>query len=99
MSDKRFFGEREQRLLERFAYSQLALTPQQLSERWPGITRNQIAQLCQTDVSRVNRWFSRGRSYESPSPYYLLLFALFDIFLEFSSHLPESLLSRYCNQK
>lgn len=97
MSDKREFGKREQKLLERFAYCQLAMTPQQLSERWPGITRNQIAQLCQIDVSRVNRWFSRGQSHESPSAYYLLRLALFDIFLEFSSHLPESLVSRYCN--
>ncbi len=99
MTNRRFFGEREQQLFERFAYCQLALTPQQLIERWPGITRNQIAEVCQTDVSRVNRWLSRGRSHESPSPYYLLLLAVFDIFLEFYSQLPESLLDRYSNHE
>ena len=98
MTNRRFFGEREQQLFERFAYCQLTLTPQQLIERWPGITRNQIADVCQTDVSRVNRWLSRGRSHESPSPYYLLLLAVFDIFLEFYSQLPESLLDRYCRR-
>ncbi len=97
MTNGRSFGEREQRLLQRFAYRrQLALTPQQLMERWPGITRYQIALLCQTDVSRVNRWLSQGRSYEAPSPYYSQTLALFDIFLEFHQQLPETLINRYC---
>ncbi len=97
MTNRRFFGEREQRLLESFAGRRpLALTPQQLVEKWPGITRNQIAELCQTDVARVNRWLSRGRSYEAPSRYYSQTLALFDIFLEFHQQLPEALKSRYC---
>lgn len=55
------FGEREQQLLERFAYRRpLELTPQQLVEKWSGISRNQIALACQTDISRVNRWLSRA---------------------------------------
>ncbi len=33
MTNRRFFGERELRLFERFAYCQLKLTPQQLIER------------------------------------------------------------------
>ncbi len=71
------FGEREQQLLQRFAYRQpLTLTPQQLTEKWTGITRNEIAAVCQTDVSRVNRWLSRGRSYEPASPYYCQTLAL-----------------------
>jgi hypothetical protein len=91
------FGEHEQQLLERFAYRRpLALTPQQLAEKWSGMTRNQIAAVCQTDISRVNRWLSRGRSYEKPSPYYSQTLALFDIFLEFHEQLPETLKSRYC---
>ncbi|MEW6499002.1 MAG: helix-turn-helix domain-containing protein [Cyanobacteriota bacterium] len=97
MMNGRSFGEREQNLLQRFAYRrQLALTPQQLVEKWPGITRNQIAAVCQTDLSRVNRWLSRGRSYEAPSPYYSQTLALFDIFLEYYEQLPEALKSRYC---
>lgn len=97
MMNGRSFGEREQNLLQRFAYRrQLALTPQQLVEKWPGITRNQIAAVCQTDLSRVNRWLSRGRSYEAPSPYYSQTLALFDIFLEYHEQLPEALKSRYC---
>ena len=97
MNNGRSFGEREQRLLERFAQRhRLALTPQQLVAKYPGITRNQIAQLCQTDVARVNRWLSRGRSYEAPSPYYSQTLALFDIFLEFDEQLPQVLKSRYC---
>jgi hypothetical protein len=93
------FGEREQQLLQRFAYRQpLTLTPQQLAEKWSGITRNQIALLCQTDISRVNRWLSRGQSYEAPSLYYCQTLALFDIFLEFHEELPESLVNRYCNR-
>jgi hypothetical protein len=97
MKNGRYFGEREQRLLQRFAYRrQLALTPEQLMERWPGMTRNQLAFLCQTDISRVNRWLSRGRSYEAPSPYYCQTLALFDLFLEFHEQLPEALKSRYC---
>jgi hypothetical protein len=56
MTNGRSFGKREQQLLESFARRRpLALTPQQLLEKWPGITRNQIAELCQTDVARVNR--------------------------------------------
>jgi hypothetical protein len=91
------FGEREQQLLQRFAYRRpLQLTPQQLVEKWSGISRNQIAFVCQTDISRVNRWLSRGRSYEAPSPYYSQTLALFDIFLEFHEQLPESLVNRYC---
>ena len=97
MTTGRSFGEREQQLLESFARCRpLALTPQQLLEKWPGITRNQIAELCQTDVARVNRWLSRGRSYEAPRPYYCQTLALFDIFLEFYEQLPEALKSRYC---
>jgi hypothetical protein len=65
------FGEREEQLLQRFADRQpLTLTPQQLAEKWSGITRNEIAFVCQTDISRVNRWFSRGRSYQAASHYY-----------------------------
>ncbi len=94
------FGEREQQLLQRFAYRRpLQLTPQQLVEKWSGISRNQIAQACQTDISRVNRWLSRGRSYQAPSPYYSQTLALFDIFLEFNPHLPETMISRYCSPK
>ena len=94
------FGERERKLLERFAYRQpLALTPQELTKKWPGINHNQIAALWQTDVSRVNRWLSRGRSCQKPSRYYLQTLALFDIFLEFYEELPESLISRYCSRK
>jgi hypothetical protein len=94
-----YFGEREQQRLERFAYRQpLTLTPQQLAEKWSGITRNEIALVCQIDISRVNRWFSRGRSYEPPSNYYSQTLALFDIFLEFYEELPESLVNRYCNR-
>ena len=97
MMNGRSFGEREQHLLQRFAYRhQLALTPQQLVEKWPGITRNQIAAVCQTDLSRVNRWLSRGRSYEAPSPYFSQTLALFDIFLEYYEQLPEALKTRYC---
>jgi hypothetical protein len=97
MTNGHSFGEREQQLLERFAHRRLlALTPQQLTEKWSGMTRNQIAFVCQTDVSRVNRWLSRGRSYEKPSPYYSQTLALFDIFLEFHEQLPESLINRYC---
>ena len=95
-----FFGEREQQLLERFADRQpLTLTPQQLTEKWTGITRNEIACVCQTDVSRINRWLSRGRSYKAASPYYCQTLALFDIFLEFHQELPDSLISRYCSPK
>jgi hypothetical protein len=97
MTNGRSYGEREQRLLERFAQRRpLALTAKQLVEKYPGITRNQIANVCQTDVARVNRWLSRGRSYEAPSPYYCQTLALFDIFLEFSEQLPEAVKSRYC---
>ena len=93
------FGEREQQLLERFASRQpLTLTPQQLTEKWTGITRNEIAWVCQTDVSRINRWLSRGRSYQAASHYYSQTLALFDIFLEFHEELPESLVNRYCNR-
>jgi len=94
------FGEREEQLLQRFADRQpLTLTPQQLAEKWSGITRNEIAFVCQTDISRVNRWFSRGRSYQAPSHYYSQTLALFDIFLEFHEELPDSLISRYCSPK
>ncbi|MBD1808866.1 helix-turn-helix domain-containing protein [Microcoleus sp. FACHB-SPT15] len=93
------FGEEEQKLLQRFACRQpLTLTPQQLAEKWSGITRNEVAFVCQTDISRVNRWLSRGRSYEEPSPYYSQTLALLDIFLEFHEELPESLISHYCNR-
>lgn len=97
MNNGHSFGEREQQLLQQFAYRQpIALTAQQLIEKYPEITRNQIAHLCQTDVARVNRWLSRGRSYEAPSPYYSQTLALFDIFLEFHEQLPEVLKNRYC---
>ncbi|MBD1806178.1 helix-turn-helix domain-containing protein [Microcoleus sp. FACHB-SPT15] len=98
MRNGRSFGEWEQQLLERFANRRpLALTPQQLAEKWPGISRNQIAMLCQTDISRVNRWLTQGRSQEKPSPYYSQTLALFDIFLEFHEQLPAPLISRYCD--
>jgi len=100
MSNRRSFGEYEQQLLERFAYRRpLELTPQELTKKWSGINHNHIAALCQTDVSRVNRWLSRGRSCQKPSRYYLQTLALFDIFLEFYEELPESLISRYCSHK
>ncbi len=100
MTNGRSFGEHERQLLQRFAYRRpLALTPQQLLEKWPEITRSQIALLCQTDISRVNRWLSRGRSYEAPSLYYSQTLALFDIFLEFHEQLPEALKNRYCSQE
>jgi hypothetical protein len=99
MKNGRSFGEREEELLERFAHRcPLALTPQQLIDKWSGIDRKQIAMLCQTDISRVNRWLSEGRSQEKPSRYYSQLLALFDIFLEFHEQLPETLISRYCNR-
>jgi hypothetical protein len=97
MTNGRSFGAHEQELLQRFAERRpLALTPQQLAQKWTGISRNEIAFVCQTDISRVNRWLSRGRSYEKPSPYYSQTLALFDIFLEFHEQLPESLINRYC---
>ncbi len=97
MTNGRSFGAHEQELLQRFADRQpIALTPQQLAQKWTGISRNEIAFVCQTDISRVNRWLSRGRGYEKPSPYYSQTLALFDIFLEFHEQLPESLINRYC---
>ncbi|MBW4545930.1 MAG: helix-turn-helix domain-containing protein [Symplocastrum torsivum CPER-KK1] len=97
MTNGRSFGAHEQELLQRFAERRpLALTPQQLAQKWTGISRNEIAFVCQTDISRVNHWLSRGRSYEKPRPYYSQTLALFDIFLEFHEQLPESLKSRYC---
>jgi hypothetical protein len=99
MKNGRSFGEREEELLERFAHRcPLALTPQQLIDKWSGIDRKKIAMLCQTDISRVNRWFSGGRSKVAPSNYYCQTLALFDIFLEFHEQLPETLISRYCNR-
>jgi hypothetical protein len=99
MRNEYSFGEDERQLLQRFAYRRpLAITPQQLAQKWSGITRNEIAFICQTDISRVNRWFSQGRSYEPPSHYYSQTLALFDIFLEFHEELPESLVNRYCNR-
>jgi hypothetical protein len=99
MRNEYSFGEDERQLLQRFAYRRpLAITPQQLAQKWTGISRNEIAFVCQTDISRVNRWLSRGRSYKAPSHYYSQTLALFDIFLEFHEELPESLVNRYCNR-
>jgi hypothetical protein len=43
MTNGRSLVEREQQLLESFARRRpLALTPQQLLEKWLGITRNQV---------------------------------------------------------
>jgi hypothetical protein len=95
MRNPRPIGERELRLIVRFANCRLEMTPRQFYEKWD-VTYEQMSQLCRCDITTVNQWFRRGRHYQPPRHYHKWYLALADILLECYEDIPETLLHRLC---
>lgn len=88
------FGKKEKLLVDHFVNCRLLMTPEKFITKWSGISRAELAFICQVDVALVNRWLSRGRSNQKPSLYYQRTLAIADIFLEFYEQFPPSLIQK-----
>lgn len=88
------FEKKEKLLVERFLNCRLLMTPNAFLANW-GITRAELAFICQVDVALVNRCLSRGKSHQKASPFYQRTLAMADIFLEFYQQFPPSLLQKF----
>jgi hypothetical protein len=87
--------DREQRLIDRYSYCQLGMTPQTFYAKWH-VSQEAIAAICSRSTSTVRCWFRRGRSYRRPTASDLRHLALMDFLLEHFEQIPEDLRSALC---
>jgi hypothetical protein len=94
----RLLTDREQRLIERYSYCQLGMTPQQFYSKW-GVSQEAIAAICSRSLSTVRCWFRKGRSYRRPTPTDLRHLALMDFLLDHFEQMPLDLVNVLCLSK
>ena len=85
----------EQRLIDRYSYCQLGMTPQTFYAKWQ-VSQEDIAAICSRSVSTVHRWFRKGCSYRRPTAVDLRHLALMDFLLEHFNQIPENLREALC---
>ncbi len=86
----------EQRLINRYSYCQLGMTPQAFYAKWQ-VSQEEMAAICDRSVSTVSRWFHKGRSYRRPSPVDLRHLALMDFLLDHFDQIPADLRNALCD--
>jgi hypothetical protein len=87
---------REQRLIERYSYCQLGMTPQRFYAKWQ-VSQEDMAAICSRSVSTVRGWFRKGRSYRRPTPVDLRHLALMDFLLDNVDQIPADLRQALCS--
>jgi hypothetical protein len=85
----------EQRLIEKYSYCQLGMTPQAFYAKWQ-VSQEDIAAICDRSVSTVRGWFRRGRSYRRPNAVDLRHLALMDFLFDHFDQIPDDLKRALC---
>jgi hypothetical protein len=87
--------EREQRIIQLYAYCELAMTPQEFYAKWD-VQQEAIALICSRSVTTVRRWFARGERHRHPQPQDLRHLALMNFLLEHFEAIPPELRQQLC---
>lgn len=95
MKKPRPLTQREHKLIERYSYCQLGMTPRQFYSKWE-VNYEILALICDRSTSSVRCWFLRSPHYRRPSPTDLRHLALMDFILENFEKIPEEFRNLLC---
>lgn len=87
--------DREKRIIQLYAYCQLAMTPQQFYAKWD-VPQEALALICCRELSTVRRWFARGGKHRHPQLHDLRHLALMNFLLEHFEAIPPELRQQLC---
>ena len=94
-STPRPITEREQRIIQLYAYCELAMTPQEFYAKWD-VQQEAIALICSRSDTTVRRWFAKGERHRQPQPHDLRHLALMNFLLEHFEEIPTELFNLLC---
>lgn len=87
---------KDQRLVDRYSYCRLGMTPQAFYAKWQ-VSHEELAAICSRSISTVRCWFRKGSSYRRPSPTDLRHLAIMDFLLDHFDQIPEELKGTICS--
>ncbi|MGB3788407.1 MAG: hypothetical protein WA949_10380 [Phormidesmis sp.] len=92
----RSLTSQDRRLIDRYSYCQLGMTPQAFYAKWK-VSHEELAAICSRSISTVRGWFRKGSSYRRPSPTDLRHLAIMDFLLDHFDQIPEGLKETLCS--